>query len=294
MRRNLGDYAGRIALYEPIRRPPVLSKDEEEAAQARVLAFLSTEEGRSCPLPPAAAEPALRVRALLNVRPPLPIPAGILGDLDGLLWTQRVRAGVVRATRLPSVEEALGYGGPHGRVLSVWRGDIVRLDADAIVNAANGGLLGCFAPLHPCSDNAIHSAAGPRLREDCATLVGLQGREEEPGGAKVTRAHNLPSRFVLHTVGPRVRGEVAGRDRELLSSAYEACLDLAAETGRVASLAFCCISTGVFGFPADAAAAIAVRTVCDWLDRNPGAFERIVFDVFTEGDHARYARLLSR
>jgi O-acetyl-ADP-ribose deacetylase (regulator of RNase III) len=137
-------------------------------------------------------------------------------------------------------------------------------------------------------------AAGPRLREDCATLVALQGGEEDPGGAKITRAHNLPSRFVLHTVGPIVRGEVADRDRALLASAYEACLDLAAETGGVASLAFCCVSTGVFGFPADAAAAIAVRTVCAWLDRNPGVFERIVFDVFTKEDHARYARLLSR
>lgn len=288
---KLEDYADTIALYESLPRPRSLTRDEEASLLAIVLGRLCDEEGQPLPLAGSAARSDLR--ALLNTRPPKPLPPELLEPLDRLLWADRVRTGIVLAQELPSIGSLFGATGDHSEDLCLWRGDITRLEVDAIVNAANSALLGCFSPLHSCIDNAIHSAAGPRLRDDCARIMALQGSEESPGNAKITRAYNLPSRFVLHTVGPVVGGDLTDGHRELLASSYESCLELAAETRRIESIAFCSISTGVFGFPADAASTIAVNSVSAWLDRNPGTFTRVVFDVFTEADHARYRQQLS-
>lgn len=172
----------------------------------------------------------------------------------------------------------------------MWQGDITRLEIDAIVNAANNQMLGCFQPLHACIDNAIHSAAGPQLREDCYTIMRLQGAKEKTGTAKVTRAYNLLSKYVLHTVGPIVMRGTAVTDKQRfeLVSSYTACLEVAKRVESIKTIAFCAISTGVFGFPKKEAAEIAVNTVMNWLQENPRSFEKIVFCVFSEEDYQIY------
>ena len=173
----------------------------------------------------------------------------------------------------------------------LWQGDITRLNADAIVNAANSALLGCFIPCHRCIDNAIHSAAGLQLRAECAALMERQGHSEKTGTAKITRGYNLPARHVIHTVGPIVSSALTDEHRELLASCYRSCLHLAAEHG-LRSIAFCCISTGEFHFPNKEAAEIAVREVRAFLGRST-SIERVVFNVFKDEDRMIYERLLS-
>jgi len=179
----------------------------------------------------------------------------------------------------------------------MWQGDIAELPVDAIVNAANDALLGCFKPFHACIDNAIHATAGPRLREDMAVIMGIQGASEETGQAKITRAYHLPSRFILHTVGPIFRENpenISEDEKALLSGSYRACLDLASEISVIRSIAFCSISTGVFGFPAMPAARIALRTVDQWLLDHPGRFDLVVFDLFSQRDYDIYAKVLAK
>jgi O-acetyl-ADP-ribose deacetylase (regulator of RNase III) len=179
---------------------------------------------------------------------------------------------------------------------ALWQGDITELKVDAIVNAANDTLLGCFKPFHACIDNAIHAGAGPRLREDTAIIMGIQGSSEEPGQAKITRAYHLPSRFVLHTVGPIFHGnpeDIPEGEKALLSSSYRSCLDLASEVSAIRSVAFCSISTGVYGFPAIPAATIAVKAVDQWLLDHPGRFDLVIFDLFSKRDYDIYCEALA-
>lgn len=182
-----------------------------------------------------------------------------------------------------------------GTELITWQGDITTIQADAIVNAANSQMQGCFQPFHACIDNAIHTAAGPRLREDCHTIIQIQGEDEMTGTAKITRGYNLPSRFVLHTVGPIVhQGDLlTNGDRQALAGCYTSCLDLAKEHGDIKSIVFCAISTGVFGFPKQEAAPIAVEAVSTWLSRNNHNFKYIVFNTFDEHTTALYKRELT-
>lgn len=177
--------------------------------------------------------------------------------------------------------------------LCLWQGDITTLRADAIVNAANSQMLGCFSPLHGCIDNIIHTMAGTELREDCYRIMKAQGREEPAGQAKITPGYNLPARYVIHTVGPIVTGMVTRTNREQLASCYRSVLDLADENG-LGSVAFCCISTGVFCFPQEEAAGIAVGTVRDWLDRHPDtSVKKVIFNVFKDSDRKIYERILA-
>jgi O-acetyl-ADP-ribose deacetylase (regulator of RNase III) len=162
------------------------------------------------------------------------------------------------------------------------------------VNAANADLLGCYRPGHTCIDNAIHSAAGPRLRDDCARIVEIQGHRERTGDAKITRAYHLPSRFVLHTVGPIVGdGRVGPDDERALASSYRSCLELAASLPSIRTLAFCAISTGVFGYPKEQAAATAIAVVSTWLRNHPGALDLVVFSVFSDADERAYERVMA-
>ena len=178
--------------------------------------------------------------------------------------------------------------------MRVWQGDITRLAVDAIVNAANAELLGCFHPGHACIDNAIHSAAGPRLRADCARIIEIQGHPERSGEAKITRAYHLPSRFVLHTVGPIVAGgHVQPEDERTLAAAYVSCLELARTIPSIRTLAFCAISAGVFGYPKDRAAELALRTVSAWLGERPKAFDLVAFCVFSDADRDAYGRVMA-
>uniref|UniRef100_A0A6B2LJT1 Macro domain-containing protein n=1 Tax=Arcella intermedia TaxID=1963864 RepID=A0A6B2LJT1_9EUKA len=168
----------------------------------------------------------------------------------------------------------------------VWQGNICLLEVDAIVNAANDYMLGCFTPNHACIDNVIHCSAGPRLRIDCRKLMTQQGHREPTGKAKITKAYHLPSKHVVHTVGPITQGWEKPR-ADLLASSYKSCLDVAKEH-HLKSIAFCCISTGVFGYPNAPAVEVAVSTVMDWLEANPGAIDKVIFNVFKDIDAALY------
>ncbi len=174
--------------------------------------------------------------------------------------------------------------------ICLWQGDITTLKCDAIVNAANSGLTGCYAPNHRCIDNAIHTFAGMELRAACAEIMREQGYPEPTGRAKITPAFNLPCRYVLHTVGPIVENQPTERDCELLESCYHSCLALAAEN-QLESVAFCCISTGEFHFPNERAAQIAVRTVRAFMNQSTSV-KRVIFNVFKDIDKQIYERLL--
>ena len=222
------------------------------------------------------------LRSLMNLRPPMPLDPDFLAAQDALLSAETAEKGVVDGETLVPTQ-----ADPR---LVLWQGDITRLRADAIVNAANSALLGCFHPCHGCIDNAIHSAAGLQLRDECFRLMEAQGHPEPNGRAKLTGGYNLPARHVLHTVGPIVRGRVTQRDREELASCYRACLELAAEHG-LHSVAFCCISTGEFHFPNREAAQIAVDTVKKCL-RQKTSIRRVIFNVFKDLDAEIYRSLL--
>ena len=196
---------------------------------------------------------------VVNQPPPkwsMPLDPSFLAVQDGLLSAEREEKGVVEADSIP---DRPGHPG-----IAVWQGDITRLKADAIVDADNDRLLGCFVPCHGCIDNAIHSAAGLQLRDECSRLMEQQGRTEPTGQAKLTGGYNLPARYVLHTVGPIIHGRVTPRDREQLASCYRSCLTLAAEHG-IQTVDVPSISTGVYGYPMAQAAPVALRTILDFL-----------------------------
>ncbi|MBR2207644.1 MAG: protein-ADP-ribose hydrolase [Synergistaceae bacterium] len=220
------------------------------------------------------------LRSLMNVRPPRKLNPKFLEVQDEFLSNERELKGVVHADELPEIQ--------HG--ISIWQGDITRLDADAIVNAANERLLGCFIPCHRCIDNAIHSAAGLQLRNECNEIMKAQGHDEPTGSAKITRAYNLPSKFVIHTVGPIVFDAVTESQRVELENCYKSCLELADEKN-LKSLAFCCISTGEFHFPNDEAAKIAVKTVKNFLPQAK-SLKKIIFNVFKDLDLKIYEKEL--
>ncbi|MDE6589323.1 MAG: protein-ADP-ribose hydrolase [Oscillospiraceae bacterium] len=222
------------------------------------------------------------LRALMNVRPPMPIGEDFLAVQDEYLSAERDMAGVVDGNALlPLCSDER---------LVLWQGDITTLKVDAIVNAANSGMRGCFRALHSCIDNIVHSKSGIQLRLYCDELMNRQGYEEPTGQAKITPAYNLPSRYVLHTVGPIIEGRVTRHDRELLASCYRSCLELAAENS-LESVAFCCISTGVFHFPNQEAAEIAVKTVTDFL-KTQTSIKKVIFNVFKNTDKQIYRSIL--
>lgn len=216
-------------------------------------------------------------RALCNVRPPFPVSAKFLALQDEYLTEKKLGRGVINVN---------GFSYTGG--ISLFKGDITTLNADAIVNAANSAMLGCFHPLHNCIDNVIHSAAGVQVRLDLSDI--MKGREAENGEVIVTKAYNLPCRFIFHTVGPIVNGRVTKENREDLKKCYENCLAKADEM-KLKSIAFCCISTGVFGYPKEEAAFVAAETVRDYISRTKSGI-KVIFDVFTEEDYAIYRRII--
>lgn len=245
-------------------------------------------DGAGVVVPEDADDQRALLRALMNVRPPAPVASEVLVVQDAYLEERlRERGGAVdAATLLPVYADD-----PVLSRVALWRGDVTRLAADAIVNAANDQMLGCFVPGHHCIDNAIHTFAGMQLRLDCARLMAAQGHAEPTGEVKVTSAHNLPCRYVFHTVGPIVRdGRPTPHDEVLLASCYRACLEEATRRG-ISTLAFCCISTGVFGFPQEEAARIAVRIVLGHL-ANTDLRLKVIFDVFLDSDQHIYQELL--
>ena len=232
---------------------------------------------RKMVIPENLEERQALMRSLLNIRMPLPVTQEFLQAQDAELQAQLADKGTVEIDRQGLVE---------------WQGDITCLKVDAIVNAANSQMLGCFVPMHRCIDNAIHSAAGVQLRLACQEM--MQGAEEPTGSARITPGFNLPAKYVLHTVGPIVTTARPLRQQEVqLASCYRSCLELADKNG-LRSIAFCCISTGEFRFPNDLACEIAVQTVRDYLASNPKTnLKTIVFNTFKDIDHELYSNALA-
>ena len=254
-----------------------------QAERRRFLIDALLAERPSCrkqDVPNDAQRQKILLRALMNVRPPKPVSSEFLTVQDAYLRQALAEDGITRAEDLTPVDGDL----------YLWQGDMTRLACGAIVNAANSGMTGCYVPNHACIDNCIHTFAGVQLRLDCAELMARQGHEEPTGQAKITRAYNLPCDYVLHTVGPIVTGRVTPEDERLLASCYRACLELAEAHG-VKSVAFCCLSTGVFHFPNDRAAQIAVRTVRQYKAETDSEM-KVIFNVFKDLDRELYAQLL--
>lgn len=219
-------------------------------------------------------------RSLVNIRPPKPISEDFLRVQDEYLQEETARKGI---TDLADLQ-------PFFRNIYLWKGDITTLKCGAIVNAANSQMLGCFQPCHGCIDNAIHTFAGVQLRLKCAEIMRNQGYEEPTGQAKITPAYNLPCDYVIHTVGPIVQGKLTKKHCELLESCYRSCLEIAVQN-QIESIAFCCISTGVFGFSQKEAAEIAVRMVQDFQKFHE---IKVIFNVFKESDDEIYRQLLGQ
>ena len=231
-------------------------------------------------VPEAEADKFRLYRSLVNIRPAVRADASFLQAEDAFLQEMTAQKGITSLTDLTPAETGI----------YLWRGDITTLKCGAIVNAANSGMTGCWQPCHSCIDNCIHTFAGVRLRYKCNQIMQAQGHEEPTGRAKITPAYNLPCRYVIHTVGPIVQGRLTRRHEEQLVSCYRSCLALAEENG-CRSIAFCCISTGVFGFPKQRAAEIAVRTVREYRTEIDSRIE-VIFNVFRSFDYELYRDVL--
>lgn len=244
--------------------------------------LLEEEQYREITIPDKMEEQKTLLRSLMNIRPPRPIDESVLKVQDEYLCEEVREKGVIDSALLPTL--------PIDARLVLWRGDITTLKIDAIVNAANSALRGCFVPCHSCIDNIIHSVSGMQLRLACDNLMNQQGYDEPTGQAKITPAFNLPSRYILHTVGPIVTGQLTQKHCRQLADCYRSCLALASKNG-LKSVAFCCISTGEFHFPQKMAAEIAVNTVREYLQTET-QLERIVFDVWKQEDFEIYKAIL--
>lgn len=221
------------------------------------------------------------LRTLMNVWEVEELPDEFYRLQDEYLQEKLAQTELTNLEQLTEVEKNI----------CLWQGDITTLKVDAIVNAANKALLGCFIPHHRCIDNAIHSKAGVQLRRECFDIMQKQGEYEKTGQAKLTSGYNLPAKYVLHTVGPIIYDKVEESDKELLASCYRNCLELAVKNG-IKSVAFCCISTGEFRFPNELAAEIAVSTVRTFLKNHPESEIKVVFNVFKDSDFDIYRKIL--
>ena len=237
---------------------------------------------------PADTEGKRRIlRSLMNIRMPKKLDDSVLAVQDEYLRERIRENGVVTLSEIPVIRNGM----------SIWQGDITRLAVDAIVNAANSQMLGCFVPMHTCIDNCIHTFAGVQLRAECNRQMNQlrirYGKDYEQPTAvpMLTDGYNLPAKKIIHIVGPIVEERLTSALEKDLADCYRNTLDLCAENG-LRSVAFCCISTGVFHFPNKRAAGIAVSTVDSWLSQHPGAIERVIFNVFKDEDKKYYEELI--
>lgn len=221
------------------------------------------------------------LRSLMNIRVPKPIDEEFISVQNEYLQTETALKGITRLLDLNPIQDDI----------YLWQGDITTLKCDAIVNAANSGMTGCYYPCHSCIDNTIHTFAGIQLRNECAEIMKKQGCKEPTGKAKITKAYNLPCKYVLHTVGPIINGRLSKHDMELLASCYLSCLKLADEN-KISCIAFCCISTGEFHFPNDKAAEIAVQAIKKYKAETKSRI-KVIFNVFKDIDYEIYRKLLS-
>ena len=269
------------------------AKDYDETVRRTASPYeRASMQYRKLEIPADAAGKWRLIRSLMNIRMPGKLPSSVLEVQDAYLKERILENGIVQIADLPTAADQ-GSSHPHAEHISVWQGDITRLAADAIVNAANSQMLGCFVPMHSCIDNCIHTFAGVQLRAECSRkmneLRAKFGPEYEQPTAvpMLTDGYNLPAKKVVHIVGPIVSGRLTKALEEDLADCYRSTLDLCLEN-EIKSVAFCCISTGVFHFPNRRAAEIAVQTVTDWMDQHPGQMERVIFNVFKEEDKIYY------
>ena len=241
----------------------------------------------SVEIPADAYEQKRILRSLMNIRRPQAIDTEFLTVQDEYLRERVLENGIVTLSEIPVIRNGM----------SIWQGDITRLAVDAIVNAANSQMLGCFVPMHTCIDNCIHTFAGVQLRAECSRQMNQlrikYGKDYEQPTAvpMLTDAYNLPAKKVIHIVGPIVRYELTPELEVDLADCYLNTLDMCLDNN-LKSVAFCCISTGVFHFPNKRAAEIAVSTVDSWLSQHPGAIERVIFNVFKDEDKKNYEELI--
>lgn len=240
-----------------------------------------SREYRGMQIPSDSTGQRQLLRGLMNVRMVKKSSAEFLNIQDAYLQEETAKKGVTDVDDLTPVQQGL----------YLWQGDITALRCDAIVNAANSGMTGCYVPNYRCIDNCIHTFAGVQLRLYCEEMMEAQGHAEPTGQAKITPAYNLPCRYVLHTVGPIVGGHLTETHCRQLADCYRSCLSLAAENG-LKSVAFCCISTGEFHFPNEKAAEIAVATVKEFLAQKETSVEKVIFNVFKDRDREIYEELL--
>ena len=256
-------------------------------------------EYRDLPVPDDTEGKRRILRSLMNVRMPRKTAERTLLIQDEYLTERAEERGIVKLTDIPTLAEAYGIELPFSDILSLWQGDITRLAVDTIVNAANSQMLGCFIPMHSCIDNCIHTFAGVQLRAECNQqmnqLRAKYGSDYEQPTAvpMLTDAYNLPAKKVIHIVGPIVEYELTKELEQDLANCYRNTLELCRENG-LRSVAFCCISTGVFRFPPERAAEIAVATVRDWLSEHESDMDRVIFNVFSDRSRAIYEQILQR
>ena len=236
------------------------------------------------------------LRSLMNIRMPRRMAPSVLAVQDEYLKERNRENGIIQISDIPTIADQ-GSRHPHADLISVWQGDITRLAVDAIVNAANSQMLGCFVPMHTCIDNCIHTFAGVQLRAECNRQMNQlrirYGRDYEQPTAvpMLTDAYNLPAKKVIHIVGPIVQYQLTPELENDLAACYRNTLDLCEENS-IKTVAFCCISTGVFHFPNKRAAEIAVQTVTEWLAVHPDKIERVIFNVFKDEDKEYYEQEL--
>lgn len=242
--------------------------------------YLLSERDEKIEIPENENDKFRLYRSLVNIRPAVKANEDFLQAEDEFLTEFTKTKGITNITDLTPIEDKI----------YLWKGDITTLKCGAIVNAANSGMTGCWVPCHNCIDNCIHTFAGVRLRYKCNEIMHAQGHEEPTGTAKITPAYNLPCEYVIHTVGPIVQGKLTAEHCKLLENCYNSCLKIAVKN-KIKSIAFCCISTGVFGFPQEKAAEIAVKTVRGFLKNRD---IEVIFNVFTEKDDGIYRKLLGR
>ncbi|MDE7094996.1 MAG: protein-ADP-ribose hydrolase [Anaeroplasmataceae bacterium] len=254
----------------------------QEERRKYLIEDLLLEQNQKINIPEDSLSQRMLLRGLMNIRMPQKTSDIFLNTQNAYLKQCLDEKGIVDINSLEPIKEDI----------YLWQGDITTLKCDAIVNAANSEMLGCFIPNHKCIDNAIHTYAGIKLREECYNLMKSLGREAKTGEAFLTNAYNLPSKYVIHTVGPIVYSSLTEEDKNALEKCYISCLKLA-ESKKITSLAFCCISTGEFHFPNEEAAKIAIKTALNYKEKT-GSKLKVIFNVFKEIDYDIYKRLLNR
>ena len=284
---KLSDYRSLISLDEP-------SNIRSIAAWEALLGPVLRELGASVPNDISTQEGLYSLHGMLAPIDAFQLSAALVEKIEVIAAGANERRGRIDPLTLASIGAQYESNYPPADITSIWVGDITQLGADAIVNAANSQMLGCRQANHACIDNAIHSAAGPRLRDDCELIIERQHTSEQIGEAKITRGYALPAPYVLHTVGPYLHpgSQATAHQREQLTQAYRSCLDTASQIEAIRTVAFCAISTGIFSYPKKQAAEIAMTTVARWLSAQPDRFDRIIFNLYSAADASVYEEVL--